>query len=256
MTFSAVPVPEGLDPRGRWLSRISSRSALLADFSLALNAYTPGASFRSLIVEGNVCLKPTTASRRKVYKELKGRYLIDKDNPYFTLFMREWKAAPDDEAKAQTIYVFFCLNDRTVLATSSEWLCPKVRSAPSELRIGDLENFLRKKSDEHPEIRAWSANTLTCVAQKYLASIRDFGFATGTSRKISRRPSVSGVAFRFLVKSLLMSGVGDRELISHPAFRILGFAGDDIVETLIRLNRDGLIRFRMQADVIEIAEAS
>ena len=50
------------------------------------------------------------------------------------------------------------------------------------------------RSRTHPEVRGWSEETRLAVAQKYSASIRDFGLAKGTARKTTVRPALYGCA--------------------------------------------------------------
>ncbi len=243
----------GLDEQGRWLARISTRSALLADISHLLSAYVEDdTDFRTLIIERNIALKKNSASRAKLYQELKGRYILDENHPLFRLFFSEWKCARDEIERTQIIYGFFCLNDRTVFSTSVEWLFPRLGSAPSALSVSDLLAFYRAGTKQHPEISAWSENTLERVARHYLASVRDFGFATGKKQKQTVRPALTAGAIRFLLRCLKLSGASDRDLIRHKGFRIFGIHEDEIIDLLYSLNREGCICFRMQGDVIEL----
>jgi hypothetical protein len=153
-----------------------------------------------------------------------------------------------------TAYVLLALNDRTVALTSIEWLYPQLRRAPCEVRIGDLEMFLRQLgNDAHPEVARWTPVTLKRVAQHYLASIRDFGLATGTTRKVAVRPALYGCPVRLLLAALRMLRVPPLQLVQHGAFKLLGIAPEEVIDALSQLNRHGDLRFQIQADVVEIA---
>ena len=91
------------------------------------------------------------------------------------------------------------------------------------------------------------------MAQKYGASIRDFGLATGIVNKVTVRPALYGAPVRFLVRALELSGVAPLALVNAPAFRLLGLDGLETIDALGELNRTGAIRFRMQGDVVELA---
>lgn len=255
MRASIAEVP-ALQQTGRLLARISSRSALATDFIMLMERvpeYRANA-FRKSVIDDNVLARGSVSARKKLFQEIKGRYLLENDAPLFAAFLDEWRAHPDIQDRQLLAFVLFAVNDRTVFLTSRDWLYPHLRQASSELRIGDLIVFFQRISKtKYPEIADWTPTTLTRVAQHYLASVRDFGLATGGTRKIAVRPSLRAAPVRFLLRVLLQNGVPVTEIIRHDAFRILGIAPDEIVEVLYELNRHGALRFRMQADVIELS---
>jgi hypothetical protein len=253
VSTSCVPA---LDPAGRLLARISSRSALATDFAMLMERVPDycASTFRTAVIDDNTLARTSASARAKLFQELKGRYLLDLASPLFAAFLDEWLAHPDNHDRQLLAYIFFVLNDRTVFLTSRDWLFPHLRQASSELRIGDLIVFfqLLGKTD-YPEVAAWTPITLTRVAQHYLASVRDFGLATGGTRKVAVRPSLQPGTVRLLLRALMLSGVPAPEIICHHAFKILGIDPGEVVDVLSELNRHGALRFRMQSDVIELS---
>jgi hypothetical protein len=245
-----------LDPLGPLLARISSRSALATDFAVLMEKVPQyhAASFRTAVIDDNILARTSASARAKLFQELKGRYLLDLASPLFAAFLAEWRAHPASHDRQLLAYILFALNDRTVFVTSRDWLFPHLRQASSELRIGDLIVFFQRlgKSD-YPEVAAWTPITLTRVVQHYLASVRDFGLATGGTRKVAVRPSLQPGPVRLLLRAIMLSGIPAPEVIRHDAFKILGIAPGEVVDTLSELNRRGALRFRMQADVIELS---
>jgi hypothetical protein len=244
-----------LDPSGRLLARISSRSALVTDFTMLMDRATDfeSAAYRSAVIGDNVLARSTSSSREKLYRELKGRYLLDPAIPLFAAFLAEWRAHPDAHDRLLLAYVLFALNDRTVYVTSRDWLFPHLRQPGSELRISDLTAFLHRLGrNEHPEVAGWTPITLTRVVQHYLASIRDFGLASGGTRKVSVRPSLPSGAIRLTLRALALARVPATQTVRHEAFKIFGVAPGEVVDVLSELNRHGALRFRIQADVIEL----
>jgi Putative inner membrane protein (DUF1819) len=239
------------------LARLSARSALYTDLQVLLQARTellPASDYRRAVVEENVLSRGSMAARKKVFKELKGRYVLDREQPLYSAFHHEWRRCGSDQERALTAYVLFALNDRTVALTSIEWLYPRLRRAPCEVRIGDLETFFRQLGKgAHPEAARWAPITLTRVAQHYLASVRDFGLATGTTKKIAVRPALYGCPVRLLLAALRMLRVSPLQVIRHESFELFGIAPEEVIDALSKLNRHGDLRFRMQADVVELA---
>jgi len=212
----------------------------------------PG-NIRTLVLEANLLARSTTAARLKLYKELKGRYLLDPNIPVFAAFLQEWKSTASQEEKNLLAFTLLALNDRTVMLTSCEWLYPHLRKADSELRVGDLETYLNSAGKvRHPEVSKWTESTLRRVAQHYLASVRDCGMATGTIKKKAHRPALYSAPVRLLVRALQLSRVPLPEIITHESFKILGIAPGEVADALSELNRQGSLSFRQQADIIEL----
>ena len=246
----------GLDEHAVCLARLSSRSALYTDLQVLLGACGGNLSmdeYRRAVIDQNVLSRGSVAARKKVFQELKGRYLLNADHPIFEAFLHEWSRCGSDQERALTAYIHLGLNDRTVAVISQEWLYPQLRRSPCELRVGDLEVFLRQLGNaQHPEVGAWTPITLTRVAQHYLASVRDFGLATGGMKKLSVRPALYAGPVRLLLAILKMTRVPQLAVVRHEAFKWLGIAPEEVIDALSQLNREGRLRFRMQADVVEL----
>jgi Putative inner membrane protein (DUF1819) len=253
---SGTQVP-GLSSEAGLIARLSARSALYTDFQVLLHSRPQAmtfAEYRRAVLEENALARGSEAARKKVFQELKGRYILDAEHPLFTAFWQQWVRCGSDHERALTAYVLLALNDKTVAVVSMEWLFPHLRRAPSDLRIRDLEAFLQQLGQTaHPEVARWSPITLTRVAQHYLASIRDFGLATGTIRKIAHRPALYGSPVRLLLRALEILRVPPLQVVRHESFKILGIAPDEVIDALSQLNRQGDIRFRMQANVVELS---
>ena len=246
----------GLDEDGTCLARLSSRSALYTDLQVLLGARAGKLSldeYRQAVIEGNVLARGSVAARKKVFQELRGRYLLKAEHALYSAFLDEWSRCGSDQERALTAYILLALNDRTVAVVSQEWLYPQLRRSPCELRIGDLEVFLRQLGKtQHPEVGEWTPITLTRVAQHYLASVRDFGLATGGIKKVSVRPALYAGPVRLLLAALKMARVPQLAVVRHESFKWLGIAPEEVIDALSQLNREGELHFRMQADVVEM----
>jgi hypothetical protein len=249
---STVP---GLAPLAPYSSRLSARSALYGELHQLLGAAAtalPSSEYRVRVVEQNCLARPSTAARVKLWEELKARYRLDADDPLFAAFWNEWRRCASEAERSLTAYLLFALNDRLVADLGAEWLYPLLRRAPVEIRLADVAAFIERAFGKHPEAHDWSDQTRLAVAQKYLASIRDFGLARGTVRKTSIRPALYGAPVRLLVHALRLAGVGPWDLVQSPAFRLLCLDPTEVIDALGEMNRVGALRFRMQGDVVEL----
>jgi hypothetical protein len=119
--------------------------------------------------------------------------------------------------------------------------------------VQEVRNFiLRASQTDHPEVKDWTEDTQLHIAQHYMASIRDFGLASGKSKKWSVRPALYGAPVRLLVRALRLARVNDLDILASPMFRLLALEGAEVIDALGELNRKGELRFRMQAEVVEL----
>jgi hypothetical protein len=245
----------GLNPEGAYLSRLSARSALYTDLRILLGRLEeplPAASYRSLVLDENRLVRSSVAGRRKIWMELKNRYLLDRDHPLFLAFSAEWVRCRSEPERGLAAYALLALNDRLVADLGTQWLFPLLRRAPAELRVEEVLAFLQRSASRHPETLEWSTETRTAVAQKYLASLRDFGLAQGKVRKVAIRPALYGAPIRLLVRALRLTGAKDLDVVRAPIFRLLGLDGIEVIDALADLHRKRELRFKMQGDVVDL----
>jgi len=254
-------VAPGLDPDAPYFSRLSARSALYTELRLLLEAQDSAlrsTEYRRRVIEDNCLARASVSARRKLWEELHARYRLDVDDPLFSSFWTEWRRSDAEAERGLTAYVLFALNDRLVADLGTKWLFPLLRRAPADIRTDDVRAFIGRSAEKHPEVSNWSDQTTRAVAQKYCASIRDFGLATGAVNKQTVRPALYGAPVRLLAAALRLAGTPLMDLVRAPAFRLLGIDMPEVIDALGELNRQGALRFRMQGDVVEIdfAEAA
>ena len=250
----SAPRLAGLTPTAPYSSRLSARSALYTELRLLLDdrdRVLTSDEYRALVVEENCLARGSVAARKKIWKELHARYPLDAADPLFAAFWTEWRRSESEPERSLTTYVLFALHDRLVADLGTELLFPLLRRAPAALRVGDVRAFLGR-ARQHPEVAAWSEETSAAVAQKYCASVRDFGLARGTVRKVAVRPALYGSPVRLLIRALRMVGTPPLTLVQAPIFRLLGVDTTEIVDALGALNGMGALRFRIQGDVVEL----
>ena len=244
-----------LEPKAPYSARLSARSALYADLHVLLDATCEplsSAAYRTLVVGDNCVARKSVAARGKIWEELKKRYILDTRHPLFAAFLEEWRRCRSEPESGLTAYVLFALNDRLVADLGTQWLFPLLRRAPAELRTADVLGFLERAAEKHAEIADWSDHTRKAVAQKYTASVRDFGLARGTVRKVTIRPALYGAPVRLLVRALRLVGVRPLDLVRAPIFRLLAIESHEVIHAFGELNRLDAIRFRMQGDIVEL----
>lgn len=136
-----------LDPDAPYLSRLSARSALYTELRLLLDAsQEPLASsgYYARVLEENCLARASGAARKKLWQELKSRYLLDREQPLFAAFWREWRRCKSEPERGLTAYLLLALNDRLVADLGTELLFGYLRQAPAELRTADVRCFIER----------------------------------------------------------------------------------------------------------------
>ena len=244
-----------LDAHALYSARLSARSALYTDLRVLLDATCEplsSAAYRSLVVDDNCVARKSFAARAKIWEELKKRYILDAAHPLFAAFLEEWRRCRSEPERGLTAYTLIALHDRLLADLGTRWLFPLLRRAPAELRTADVLEFLDRAAEKRAEVAVWSIHTRKAVAQKYTASLRDFGLARGTVKKVTIRPALYGAPVRLLVRALRLVGIRPLDLVRAPIFRLLAIESHEVIDALGELNRLDAIRFRMQGDIIEL----
>ena len=111
----AGPV-RALAPDAPCFSRLSARSALYTDLHVLLDATSEpltSSAYRSLVIDDNCVARKSAAARRKIWKELKARYILDTGHPLFAAFLQEWRRCRSEAERGLTAYMLLALHDLT-----------------------------------------------------------------------------------------------------------------------------------------------
>ena len=60
------------------------------------------AAYRSLVIDDNCIARKSAAARRKIWKELKSRYILDTGHPLFAAFLQEWRRCRSEPERGLT----------------------------------------------------------------------------------------------------------------------------------------------------------
>jgi hypothetical protein len=238
-----------LAPQAPWVARLSARSALITDLFMllgAIEAPLDSEGHRRLVVESNILGRGSESTRKKTWKELKTRFILDRDHELFSAFWKEWMLCSGEQEQKLTAYILLAINDRLVADLGVGWLYPKLLSAPQTLTVDEVLVFIESARSEHPELDGWSEKTMRNVAKHYLASIRDVGLARGIITKTSVRPALYGAPTRLLIRALRLAGLKPQALLRSELFKLLCIGPDERIDAFAALNRRGGLRFQVQ----------
>lgn len=237
-----------------YTARLAGAGALFDELEAVLDAAPPDPSrqdFRRLILDDNAARKSTANARMWAWKRLKLRYLLDSpDRPEFTAFRSAHAAARTTEDRRIVAALMLARTDALFRDVTLEVVSPAVGSPGLVVEPESIRENVEAKMRSAG--LAWSAESLRSITNHFLSALADFGFIEGHGvRRTARlRPGAESVVLA--VKLGRLEGLTDRANIDSRWFRFLGLDTDGAVSALREATRTGALRFRMQADVVEL----
>ncbi len=234
-------------------ARLAAATSRRADLETLLAAAPPGASpakLRQLVVDQNIAGKGSAISRQKLWSQLRQRYVLDHSVPEGAAFLAGMAATSSFSDRGLLCLLMMARTDRLfrdiTLSAVSPSLARDGVQIPSDQVQGQLEGYLQ----EHG--LAWSPDTVEHLRQHLMASLKDFGVLRGSKVKRTVRPRPSSQVALFAARLALAEGQSPRRVLDSEWFRLLGLDTDQVVDLLYAAARDGVLRFRMQAEVVDL----
>ena len=237
-------------------ARLAAQGTMLEELKALVSIIQPETAridVRRAIMEDNIFHRPSISSRIKVFDKLSGRYFRSDMPKAVESFVCALKNEPDQTQIALLAYTMLLWNDALVFTLGEQWLARRLSGPRIPAETSEIEAELDHLSKKAPEIKKWTLNTRRTVSTKYLGLLRDCGFATGTLRKVLRRPYISPDVVLFSIKLIIGGGDSLVNLPGHPLFRSMGLYIDDVIEKLTELQAQDRIDFAVQGGIVHFA---
>ena len=234
-------------------ARLAGAASMRHEIELVLDAVQgdpqPGA-YRSAIHDENAARKGSSTARMWAWLRLKLRYALDStDTPEFKAFAAAMRDG-DQNARGLTAYLMLARTDRLFREASLALLAPLLGAPGTEVDAAAVLEYV--EAERLAAGHDWSAKSVKSVAGHIVTSWKDFGLVEGTkTRKVLRvAPRASTIVFA--VRLGRSQGLTDRRCMESDWFRLLGMEFGAVDAALRAAARNGSLRYRSQADVIEI----
>jgi len=223
----------------------SSRTMMLADLRLLLAACPQSSSleeYRSAIVEENVLLKKTVATRKASFRWMRELYALDRKIHLFRALRDLW----DDDIQAQPLLSLLCAVARDPLLRST---------AESILAIPVGETVTREMMMDAVNVSfpdRYSPKTLKSTGQNIISSWQQAGLLSGKLHKvrISAQSHPATVAYALLLGYL--SDVRGDALFRTLWCRLLDAPMHVLHAQALVASQRGWIEYRHMGDVTEV----
>lgn len=250
-----VPDPPTLEPLDRQTitARLAGAGSMRAEIEHVMAA-VPGAAtaeeFRRAILDNNAARKGTGTSRMWAWKRLKLRYALDRPaNVEFAAFRRAMRDT-DPAGRALSAMLMFARLDRLFREATLDLIVPLLARPGIVIEIDRVREYVERRAAQAG--LDWSAESLRSVTNHLASSWKDFGVVEGSKQRRVVRPRPSHATIRYAVELAKAEGRTDRQVLDAPWFRLLGLDVAGAEAALRAAARDGVLRFRAQAEVVEI----
>lgn len=205
---------------------LASSGLLLPELSVLVSDSEGEAAYarlRKRVVDDNILSKPSSQSRKEIWKKLTARYKFDIQD---VLFQRWWNLIPYSESHdlAQLATLRWAQYDLLLRFLWNEvYLMRKTMEASVQSK--DIINFISTIKGSHADKRFFmkrSENVRIRIAQHFLLILRDCGAAQGKNNKRFLTLPIGKHASRYVVYLAKQESPGSHEILEHWALRWWG----------------------------------
>ena len=223
----------------------SSRTMMLADLRLLLAACPQSSSleeYRSAIVEENVLLKKTVATRKASFRWMRELYALDRKIHLFRALRDLW----DDDIQAQPLLALLCAVARDPLLRST---------AESILAIPIGETVTREMMMDAVNVGfpdRYSPKTLKSTGQNIISSWQQAGLLSGKLHKVRVMAQCRPASVAYALLLGYLSSARGEALFRTLWCRLLDAPAHVLHEQALAASQRGWIEYRHMGDVTEV----
>lgn len=133
---------------------------------------------------------------------------------------------------------------------ATEELYSLARSGNVGIGTSELTNWIRKTCQQ--EGKAWSDIVIIKVARAMLAALRDFGILNGASKKSIAASHLALEAFALIAWCLRNQLEDNRDLKTHPDWRMFLLSPDNVERLLLEAHQHGWLHYQVAGAVTRI----
>lgn len=207
-------------------------------------------AFRAAIMDGNAARKGSSTARMWAWLRLKLRYALDStETPEFKAFAAAMQDH-DPATRGLVAYLMLARADRLFREASMRLLVPKLASPGADIDGTTVLEYV-----EQERLAAgleWSAKSTKSVAGHIATSWKDFGLVDGSKTRRIAQINPRPTTVIFAVRLGKAQGLTDRLAMDSVWTTLLGMDLESVDSSLRAAARDGALRYRRQAEVVEL----
>ena len=208
------------------ITTLASSGLLLPELSVLVSDSEGEAAYarlRKRVVDDNILSKPSSQSRKEIWKKLTARYKFDIQD---ALFQRWWSLIPQSESYdfAQLATIRWAQSDLLLRFLWREIYLPR-KNMDSSIQSEDIIGFIHEmKGTLTPKqfFLGRSREVQVSIAQHFLLVLRECGAAKGKKNKVFVTVPVGKNASRYAVHLARRESPGSYDILDHWALRWWG----------------------------------
>lgn len=237
----------------RYTSKIIKAGALLADTKTLLAEWDGARSVAENLDRfrrENLFGKTSRSRVEDVLAIFRQRYLGDEELlRALTILAR---ASMPAQSLDSILYFLALRNDALLRDAVIDLVVPSYERGQGELRISEMERWVRAQVGEGHTERTWGAATVERVAQGIMATLRDFGVLHGVIRKQIRPPFLPVEAFSFIALLRFRELQAGERLLRDPVWQIFFMQSLAVERFLVAAHQEHLLEYYAAGRVVRI----
>lgn len=224
---------------------LGSRTIMLAELRLLLASCPQSAStdeYRSAIIDQNVLLKQTEATRRESFRRLRELYALSNTTLHFRALRDLW----EDDPQAQPLLALLCAAARDPLLRCTAEV---ILTAPVDVQITPLL-FSQAVEVGFPE--RYNSTTLTAIGKHAASSWRQSGHLSGQLKKVRSRAESRPAALVYALFLGYLCGSRGEGLFQTLWSRLLDAPTHILHDQAFTASQRGWIEYRHTGGVTDV----
>lgn len=234
-------------------SGLSGKGSLISETELVLAQFLVNDSsdqVRQLVVDENLLLKRTAATRRTVWEKIYERYISGRPKSQAISIARIVHSNLPETARHLVMFYEMAKSTPLVYDLTTDGLYSLYYDGRSVVNKSDIHDWLDKTAKNgHDEITNWSPQTKDRVASHYLTIARDFGLLTGKNQKYFTRVYLPLNTFVYVLYRLKDEGLNTKAIVTSADFKLFLQDQRDVFFLLEEATRAGYITFQQAGDI-------
>jgi hypothetical protein len=237
-------------------SNLSSKAALLKETVQVMSALANDTSLeevRNLVLEDNLLLKQTSATRRAIWEVINSRYFSGKTSAAIYVLAHFVASPLPERDRHLTLFYELAKSLPLVYDLTIDCLYTLYQDGRSSVDKADVLAWLeRAQVNGHDEVGEWSPQTRGKVASNYLTIARDFGLLEGKQRKVFARLYMPLSAFVYVLYHLRDEEQSTKAIVTSDDFKLFLMDRRDVYLLLDEATRAGYVTFQQAGDIYDL----
>ncbi|KXB00420.1 hypothetical protein AKJ40_01345 [candidate division MSBL1 archaeon SCGC-AAA259M10] len=232
----------------RYTANIHNTGSLIPESKKILKLYDKlrdVEEVREVLYKENPLSRESEGAIDKILFITRKRYLNDDPGPLIEVI----KSDLNEQITNAILFYHLAKTDNLVYDLTTELLYNLHEEGTLVVNKKDVEDFLKKKEEKHPEISEWAITTRNKLIRHFLAAVKDFGLLEGSKRKKFSSYHLPSESFFYIFYRKFYDDETISEILSSKDWNLFFLDEEEIKAILNEGNRKRYIRFEESGNI-------